>query len=73
MANAERRYWASNARYASLEELRANGDPIPSRASYAYSVEASDTAFKIVGTYSGDDPRVPKHLSIDQTMALTED
>src|SRR5262247_554404 len=48
IANAERRYWATNARYASLEELRSGGDiEVPSRNDFAYSIETSDTGFRI--------------------------
>jgi len=72
MANAERRYWAANAKYASLDELRNNGDiPIPSRANYTYSADVTDTAFKIVATYSGSDPTAPKTITVDEAMAMT--
>jgi hypothetical protein len=70
MANAERRYWALNARYASLDELRANGDAIPTRPNYAYTVDASETAFKVIATYSGSDPEAPRRLSIDSSMSV---
>src|SRR5262245_18615488 len=69
IANAERRYFASNAKYASLSELRSNGDiTIPSRPNYSYSAEASDSNFKVVAVYSGSDPKAPKHLTVDETM-----
>jgi len=72
IANAERRYWATNAKYASLDELRNNGDiPIPTRANYTYSVDVSDNAFKIIATYSGSDPAAPKSITVDETMAMT--
>jgi hypothetical protein len=72
MANAERRYWATNAKYASLDELRNNGDvPIPSRANYTYSADVGDSAFKIIATYSGSDPVAPKTITVDETMAMT--
>jgi hypothetical protein len=72
IANAERRYWATNARYASLDELRSNGDtPIPSRANYTYSADVTDSAFKIIATYSGSDPAAPKSITVDETMAMT--
>jgi hypothetical protein len=72
IANAERRYWATNARYASLDELRANGDiEIPSREDFAYSVETSDTGFRIVASYSGSDPDAPKKISVDEAMTMT--
>ena len=71
MANAERRYQVMNAKYASLEELRENGDiHIPTRPSYRYSIDASDSAFKIIATYTGADPKAPKHISVDETMVV---
>lgn len=71
IANAERRYWATNAKYASLDELRVNGDiSIPRRAHYTYSAEANDSSFKIIAIYSGPDPNAPKRMSVDETMTL---
>ena len=74
IANAERRYLAINGKYASLDDLRENGDiHIPSRPNYNYSAETSDTGFKIVATYSGPDPKAPRRISVDETMALKTD
>jgi hypothetical protein len=74
MAQAERRYWVTNSKYASLEELRANGDiHIPTRPFYTYSITASDTAFEIVATYSGSDSKAPRRITVDQTMKVTTD
>jgi hypothetical protein len=74
MAQAERRYWATNAKYASLEELRANGDiHIPTRASYSYTAQATETRFKIIAVYSGADPKAPKRITVDESMAITID
>lgn len=71
IANAERRYFALNAKYVSLEELRSSGDiHIPTRANYTYEAEASETGFTIVATYSGPDPEAPKRLFVDETMTL---
>ena len=71
IANAERRYLAINGKYASLDDLRENGDiHIPSRPNYRYYTEHSDTRFKIIATYSGTDPKAPKRISVDETMAL---
>ena len=72
IANAERRYWATNARYASLDELRTGGDiEVPSRDHFAYSVETSDTGFRIVASYSGSDPDAPKKISVNEALTLT--
>jgi hypothetical protein len=72
IANAERRYWATNSRYASLDELRTSGDiEVPSREAFTYSVETSDTGFRIVASYSGSDPGAPKRISVDDAMRMT--
>ena len=72
IANAERRYWATNAKYASLEELRKNGDiQVLTRPDYAYSADASDNSFTITATYSGPDPHAPKRITINESMAIT--
>jgi hypothetical protein len=71
LANAERRYFALNAKYVSLEELRANGDiHIPTRANYTYEAEASETSFIIVAKYTGSDPEAPQRLTVDETMTV---
>jgi hypothetical protein len=71
IANAERRYLATNGKYGSLDDLRENGDiHIPSRPHYNYSAETSGSSFKIVATYLGPDPKAPKRISVDETMAL---
>jgi hypothetical protein len=74
IANAERRYLAVNGKYASLDDLRVNGDIyIPSRPNYNYSAETGDSSFKIVATYSGPDPKAPRRISVDETMSLETD
>lgn len=71
MAHAQRRYWALNSRYASMEELRTNGDiQIPSRDNYTYSAEATGTGFRITASYSGSDPNAPRRISVDESMTL---
>ena len=71
LANAERQYWASNAKYASLDELQSNsGIHVPKRPNYSYSAEAGEAGFKITATYSGPDPKAPKRIAIDETMAI---
>src|SRR5215467_3368747 len=63
LANAERQYWASNAKYASLDELQSNGGiHVPNRPNYSYSAEAGEARFKITATYSGPDPKAPKRI-----------
>ena len=74
IANAERRRLASDGKYVSLDELRSNGDismPGNTRGPYTYSVETSDSGFRVVATYSGPDAQAPRSMSIDQTMQIS--
>ena len=74
IANAQRRYWAINARYASLDELRTDGDiEVPSRDGFVYSIEASDTGFTVVALYSGPDPDAPRRISVNEAMMMTSE
>lgn len=77
IANAERRYFASNGKYASLDDLISNGDlsmQSPRRGPYAYSSEISDDGFRILASYTGEpDAAVPGMLSIDQTMQIASE
>ena len=74
LASAERRHFAAEGKYVSIEELRSNGDISLStdhRGPYSYSVETSDQGFRITATYSGPpNPGVPHTLSIDETMQM---
>ena len=72
LANAERQNFASNGKYASLDELQSNGViRVPSRPNYSYSAETGENNFKIVAAYSGPDPKAPKRIAIDEMMAIT--
>jgi hypothetical protein len=72
LANAERRYWATNSRYASLDELRTNGDiEVPSRDHFMFSAETTDDGFRIIADYSGPDPDAPQRFVVNQAMTLT--
>jgi len=74
MANAEKRYFALNSKYASIDELRSNGDiNIPSREHYSYSVQSTENSFNIIARYTGSDPGAPKRITINDKMALTTD
>ena len=76
IAQAERRYWVTNSKYASIDELRTNGDismPKNGRGPYQYSADYSDNDFRITATYNGPpSPGVPKTFTIDETMNLRE-
>ena len=76
MANAERQYQASNGKYASLEDLQANGTMNLSgrkREGWTYSSQADEQSFKIIATYSGPALEgVPSQITIDQNMAIVK-
>jgi len=64
-------FFATVGKYATLEELRANNDiTVANRPNYAYSAEIGDTTFKIIATYSGEDPHAPKRISMDESMDM---
>ena len=70
IANAERAYQAQAGRYASLDEL-TDGQPTVirrERSPFSYSVETSETGFRVTATRSG--PGSPSQLSIDETMEI---
>ncbi|HXE92101.1 MAG TPA: hypothetical protein VNK82_14175 [Terriglobales bacterium] len=74
LANAERRHFATEGKYATIDELRAAGDismPTNSRGPYQYSAEITEGGFRIVATHTGTPERgVPRQLSIDDTMQI---
>ena len=76
IAQGERRYWAANSKYASIDDLRADGDismPKNSRGPYQYSADYSETTFRITATYTGPPAAgVPHTFTIDQGMNLQE-
>ena len=74
LANAERRHFAAEGKYVSIDELRSSGDismPTNRRGPYQYSAEVSDSSFRIVATHTGPpDPGLPRSFSIDDTMQI---
>jgi len=76
IAQAERSHQAAQGNYVSIEALRSQGDlsmTRDNRGPYNYSAEVSDSAFRIVATYSGPESSgMPKTLSIDQTMQVSQ-
>jgi len=76
IARAERSYNAAHSTYGSLDALRSSGEltlGTDGRGPYHYSAEVSDSSFRIVATYSGSDPGMPKSMSIDQDMTFTQE
>jgi hypothetical protein len=75
IAQAERSHGALQGNFVSLDELRSQGDltmPRNNRGPYTYSAEVDAGAFRIVATYSGPDPGMPKTISIDQSMQISQ-
>jgi len=74
LAQAEKRYYARENKYASLAELRSAGDISmlsDHRGPYSYSISTSDSGFVVTATYSGPpNPEAPPSLSVDQDMQM---
>ncbi len=74
IASAERLYFASEGKYASLDDLIAShAVTMRQRPPYSYEVETSSSGFRVVATRSGDDgsgasPGTPARLSVDENM-----
>jgi hypothetical protein len=74
LANAERRYFAREGKYASIDELRAAGDismPSNNRGPYLYTADISENSFRITAIYTGPpDSTVVRSLTIDESMQI---
>jgi len=73
IASAERRYFAGEGKYASLDELISTKYVTVSRQRppYTYTVQISSGGFRVVATRSGDDTSgPPAQLSVDENMEL---
>jgi hypothetical protein len=71
IASAERRYFASEAKYVSLDELISTNyiTIARQRPPYTYEVQISSGGFRVVATRSGDDTSgMPAQLSVDENM-----
>jgi hypothetical protein len=71
IASAERRYYAGEAKYASLDELISSNyiTVARQRPPYTYTVEISSGGFRVIATRSGDDTSgTPAQLSVDENM-----
>jgi hypothetical protein len=69
ISGAERRYFATEGKYASLDELVSNSylAAIPQRPPYTYDIEISGSGFRVIATRSGDDGSgTPAQLSMDE-------
>ena len=71
IATAERRYYASEGKYASFDELISTNyiSVARQRPPYTYEVQTSSGGFRVVATRSGDDTSgTPAQLSVDENM-----
>ncbi len=71
IASAERRYFATEGKYASLEELISTNNITVARQRlpYSYAVEISSAGFRVVATRSGENiSGTPAQLSVDENM-----
>jgi hypothetical protein len=75
IAQAERGYFASEGKYASLDELISSRSITVSRQRppYTYEVETGSNGFRVIATRSGDDASgMPAQLSVDQDMQFQQ-
>jgi hypothetical protein len=71
IASAERRYYATEGKYASLVELISTNSVSVARQRppYSYSVEITPTSFRVVATRAGESASgTPSQLSVDENM-----
>ena len=71
IASAEQRYFATEGKYVSLDELISskNITVARQRPPYSYEVQISGTGFHVVATRSGDNTGgTPGQLSVDENM-----
>jgi len=71
IATAERGYFASEGKYASLDELISSKSITVARQRppYTYDIQTTSTGFRVVATRSGDDASgTPAQLSVDENM-----
>ena len=71
IATAERRYYATEGKYASFDELISTNyiTVARQRPPYTYEVQTSGSGFRVVATRSGDNTSgTPAQLSVDENM-----
>jgi hypothetical protein len=74
-AKAEQQHLASDGKYLSMEEMRADGDtglPGNSRGPFTYSIDADGTTFTVTATYNGVPTEgVPQALHVGPEMRIS--
>jgi len=75
IASAERRHFASDGKYVSLDELISSKDITVARQRppYSYEVETTAGSFKVVATRTVDDGSgTPAQLTVDDNMEFQQ-
>ena len=76
IANAERRYSASNGKFVPLDELIDSGEISmgrTTRGAYSYSVDVDGMSF-VARAHADEPPRgAPANISVGPTMTVTHD
>lgn len=75
IAQAERRYYAQEGKYASLDELISSGSLTVARQRlpYSYEVDVAGNSFRVVAARSGEDASgAPAELSVDENMQFSQ-
>jgi len=75
IAQAERGYFASEGKYASLDELISSRSlaVLHERPPYTYSIETSGSGFRVVATRTADDGSgAPAQISVDENMEFQQ-
>jgi len=71
IATSERRYFATEGKYASFDELISSNyiTVARQRPPYTYEIETTASGFRAVATRSGDDASgTPAQVSVDENM-----
>jgi hypothetical protein len=71
IATTERRYYATEGKYASLDELISTNyiTMARQRPPYSYEIQISSSGFRVVATRAGDDGSgTPAQLWVDENM-----
>jgi hypothetical protein len=74
IATAERRYYATEARYGSFDDL-VSGNYITlrrQRPPYSYEIETNSSGFRVIATRTGGDASAPAQLSVDENMEFQQ-
>jgi hypothetical protein len=75
IATAERRYYATEAKYASLDDMISTNyiTVARQRPPYTYEVQISSSGFRVVATRTGNSAAgAPAQLSVDENMEFQQ-